>query len=174
MEAERSDAFERESERPVREATVFIVRKGTKSRRAGVRASIVGMKRRNGRGPKGRRKVDASGEKGCTNTRCECRKADPHRRSRAVSPSESSPTQRTHENHGKDRDATIGCLGSTCASSADLAYGRGIVPRKAANHRLESRMRETRSSGLAGGEAESIGLPYPDHADAPITVICLR
>ena len=33
--------------------------KGTKSRRAGVRAFIVGTKRRNGRGPKGRRKVEA-------------------------------------------------------------------------------------------------------------------
>jgi hypothetical protein len=39
--------------------TAFMDQKGPKSRRAGVRALIVAWKRRNGRGAKGGRKVDA-------------------------------------------------------------------------------------------------------------------
>src|SRR5215831_9304451 len=48
-----------ESGRPVRDKDGVHVHRGPKSRRTGVRASIGARKRRNGRGAKGRRKVDS-------------------------------------------------------------------------------------------------------------------
>jgi hypothetical protein len=60
LEAEWSEDLAGETERPDRQAKVFIRDKDlSKSHRSGVRASIVAMKIRNGIGAKGRRLMDA-------------------------------------------------------------------------------------------------------------------
>ena len=70
LEAERLEVHERESERPVGGKRTEFMRAAPAEEPtlAGVRASVVAMKRRNGCGAKGRREVDATGTEGCTNT----------------------------------------------------------------------------------------------------------
>ena len=50
----------------------------------------------------------------------------------------------------------------------------GATNSSAVNHQLESRMREIRTYGSAGGETGSTGLPYPDQTDPGLPISIRR
>ena len=136
----------------------------SRERRAGVRALIVAEKRRNGRGAKGGRKVDAVKDRHAE----EQPEAVPARATRAgdirarwawTEPSVWTERMLTALEEGVKGGRRLLCQAGVVLHDHSLCSGASVLSK--VNRRRESRMRENRTYGLEGGGTGSTGSSHP-------------